>query len=231
MTPRILLVEDDPGLVLTLADRLQNEGYTVECRQDGESGLEEGTNQSYDLIILDVMLPRRSGFDVCRKLRDAEIGSPILMLTARGEVVDKVVGLKSGADDYLTKPFEMMELLARIEALMRRAPVRRSRNAGSFQIGPIAVDFRRAEVTRHGKPVTLSAREYRLLAYLVDHCGETVARDELLTQVWGYTATTDTRTVDVHMAWLRQKLEENPKIPRYLQTVRGLGYRLSDEGL
>ena len=175
------------------------------------------------------MLPRRSGFDVCKKLRESEIGVPILMLTARGEVVDKVVGLKSGADDYLTKPFEMMELLARIEALLRRAPVRRSLNAGTFQLGGIAVDFRRAEVTRAGKPVALSAREYRLLGYLIDHCGETVTREDLLTQVWGYSATTDTRTVDVHMAWLRQKLEENPKYPRYLQTVRGLGYRLSDE--
>jgi two-component system alkaline phosphatase synthesis response regulator PhoP len=229
MTPRILLVEDDPGLVLTLTDRLQNEGYVVESRQDGDSALAEATTQSYDLILLDVMLPKRSGFDVCRKIREAEIGVPILMLTARGEVVDKVVGLKSGADDYLTKPFEMMELLARIEALLRRAPVRRSQNAGAFQLGAIAVDFRRAEVTRKGKPVTLSAREYRLLGYLIDHCGETVSRDVLLTQVWGYSVTTDTRTVDVHMAWLRQKLEENPKYPRYLQTVRGLGYRLSDE--
>jgi two-component system alkaline phosphatase synthesis response regulator PhoP len=229
MTPRILLVEDDPGLVLTLTDRLQNEGYVVESRQDGDSALAEAMRQSYDLILLDVMLPRRSGFDVCKKLRESEIGVPILMLTARGEVVDKVVGLKSGADDYLTKPFEMMELLARIEALLRRAPVRRSLNAGTFQLGGIAVDFRRAEVTRAGKPVALSAREYRLLGYLIDHCGETVTREDLLTQVWGYSATTDTRTVDVHMAWLRQKLEENPKYPRYLQTVRGLGYRLSDE--
>ncbi len=231
MTPRILLVEDDPGLILTLTDRLQNEGYAVESRQDGDSALAEAMGQSYDLILLDVMLPRRSGFDVCKKLRECEIGVPILMLTARGEVVDKVVGLKSGADDYLTKPFEMMELLARVEALLRRAPVRRSLHAGAFELGGIAVDFRRAEVTRGGKPVTLSAREYRLLGYLIDHCGETVTRDELLTHVWGYSATTDTRTVDVHMAWLRQKLEENPKYPRYLQTVRGLGYKLSDEEL
>ena len=229
MTPRILLVEDDPGLILTLSDRLRSEGYAVEVREDGDSGLEAATTQSFDLILLDVMLPGCSGFVVCRTLRKGGAAVPILMLTARGEVVDKVVGFKSGADDYLTKPFEMMELLARVEALLRRAPVRRSREADSFHLGSFAVDFRRAEVTRGGSPVPLSAREYSLLCYLVDHCGEIVSRESLLTEVWGLSAQTDTRTVDVHIASLRQKLEEVPRFPRYLHTMRGLGYRLSED--
>jgi two-component system alkaline phosphatase synthesis response regulator PhoP len=228
MNSRILLVEDDPGLILTLSDRLRSEGYAVEVREDGDSGLAAAMGESYDLVLLDVMLPKRNGFDVCRKLREGGAGVPILMLTARGEVVDKVVGLKSGADDYLTKPFETMELLARIEALMRRAPVRRSRDQGGFQLGALAVDFRRAEVTRNGEAVQLSAREYRLFCYLIDHCEEMVSREELLTQVWGVSAQTDTRTVDVHIAWLRQKLEENPRFPRYLHTIRGQGYKLAE---
>jgi two-component system, OmpR family, alkaline phosphatase synthesis response regulator PhoP len=225
--PRILLVEDEPGLVLTLSDRLQSEGYTVESREDGDAGLAEGLSGGYDLILLDVMLPRKSGFDVCRKLRQSGIETPIMMLTARGEVVDKVVGLQIGADDYVTKPFDMMELLARVEALLRRAPVRRSQAAGSYKFGSIAVDFRKSEVRRDGHPVQLSAKEYQLLCYLIDHRGETLSREQLLSDVWDYQSTISTRTVDVHMVWLRQKLEENPKFPQYLLTLRGLGYRFA----
>jgi two-component system alkaline phosphatase synthesis response regulator PhoP len=225
MTPRILLVEDEAGLVLTVSDRLQSEGYSVESRGDGESGLEAASSGSYDLIVLDVMLPRKSGFDVCRKLRQLEVATPVLMLTARGEVVDKVVGLQLGADDYLTKPFDMMELLARIEALLRRAPARREQPAGVYRFGGVAVDFKKSEVTRDGMAVPLSAREYQLLAYLIEHRGQTLSREQLLTEVWGYQTAVNTRTVDVHMAWLRQKLEENPKTPQHLLTLRGLGYR------
>ena len=225
--PRLLLIEDEAGLTMTLTDRLQSEGYAVESRADGDSGLEEGLSASYDLILLDVMLPKRGGFDVCRKLREAGVLTPILMLTARGEVVDKVVGLKTGAADYVTKPFEMMELLARIEALLRRAPRPKDAAVASYRFGQVAIDFRRAEVTRGGEQVALSAREFHLLRYLVEHRGETLSREQLLSDVWGYGAGMMTRTVDVHMAWLRQKLEENPHYPEYFLTVRGLGYKFA----
>jgi two-component system, OmpR family, alkaline phosphatase synthesis response regulator PhoP len=225
MSHRILLVEDEAGLVLTLTDRLQSEGYTVESAGDGETGLELASSGSFDLILLDVMLPKKSGFDVCRKLRQQDVDTPILMLTARGEVVDKVVGLQLGADDYLTKPFDMMELLARIEALLRRAPARRGQVSGGCRFGAVVVDFKKSEVTRDGRIVPLSAREYQLLAYLIEHRGETLSREQLLTDVWGYHSAISTRTVDVHMVWLRQKLEENPKAPQHLLTLRGLGYR------
>lgn len=225
MKQRILMVEDEPGLVLTLSDRLMSEGYDVDSREDGESGLDQALAQTYDLIMLDVMLPKKSGFDVCRKLRQSGVQTPVLMLTARNQVVDKVVGLQIGADDYLTKPFDMMELLARIEALLRRSLVKPSEAIMAYQFGSVKVDFRKAEVLRDGVGVTLSAREYQLLKYLIEHRGETISRERLLSDVWGYDATPETRTVDVHMAWLRQKLEENPRYPQYLLTLRGLGYK------
>jgi len=225
--PRILLVEDEPGLVLTLADRLTSEGYAVETALDGEQGLSKASAGGFDLIILDVMLPRLSGFELCRRLRQAGLNTPILMLTARSQVVDKVVGLKTGADDYVTKPFDMMELLARIEALLRRAPERKAKTCESYSFGPVRVDFRRAEVLKNGQPVTLSAREYALLRYLIEHRGNALSREELLEKVWGYEPGTTTRTVDVHVAWLRQKLEENPKHPQFILTVRGLGYKFA----
>jgi len=221
---KVLLVEDEPGLVMTLTDRLLAEGYEVESVADAPSAVERGGAGGHDLILLDLMLPGGSGFDVCRTLRQRGVQSPILMLTARGQVDDRVVGLKLGADDYLVKPFEMVELLARIEALLRRAPT-----AGPitdrFRFGDIAVDFRRAEVTRTGRRIDLSAREFKLLRYFVEHRGATISRDELLNEVWGYNAMPFTRTVDVHVAWLRQKLETNPRHPEYLLTVHGLGYK------
>jgi two-component system alkaline phosphatase synthesis response regulator PhoP len=227
MERKILLVEDEPGLVMTLTDRLRAEGYEVESATDGETGLARASSGEFDLMILDVMLPRKSGFDVCRKLRQIGNTVPILMLTARGQVVDKVVGLQLGADDYLTKPFDMMELLARLEALLRRAPGSPAQTAASYQFGAVRVDFRSAEVTRSSKPVSLTAREFQLLHYLIDHRGATLSRDELLSEVWGYDAVPSTRTVDVHMAWLRQKLEKNPKYPEFILTVRGLGYKFA----
>ena len=229
MTRRILLVEDEPGLVLTLTDRLTKEGYTVRSANDGRSGFKLATTESFDLLILDVMLPHSSGLDVCRDLRQRGVKTPILMLTAKSQVVDKVVGLKLGADDYLTKPFEMMELLARVEALLRRAPRRSApANEGSYEFGPIRVDFRSTEVFRDGQAVDLSAREFKLLCYFIEHRGATISRDELLNAVWGYDAMPFTRTVDVHVAWLRQKLEPNPRHPRYILTVHGIGYRFAD---
>ncbi len=222
---RLLLIEDEPGLVLTLADRLGREGYSVETAQDGAIGLERALQEPFELILLDVMLPRQSGFDVLRDLRQQGVDTPVIMLTARGQVVDKVVGLKLGADDYLTKPFEMMELLARIEARLRRAPPPATIDAEAYRFGAIQVDFRKAEVTREGAAINLSAREYQLLRYFIEHRGATISRDELLNQVWGYTAMPNTRTVDVHVAWLRQKIEPNPKHPQYILTAHGLGYR------
>src|SRR5262249_52705801 len=161
MGKRILLVEDEPGLVLTLNDRLTSEGYDVDTERDGEAGLERASNDAFDAIILDVMLPRKNGFDVCRDLRQRGVNTPVLMLTARGQLVDKVVGLKLGADDYLTKPFEMMELLARIEALLRRAPAPQPNSAESYKFGNIQVDFRRAEVERNGQKIEVSAKEFQ----------------------------------------------------------------------
>lgn len=225
MSKRILLVEDEPGLVLTLSDRLTNEGYRIETATDGETGLARASSEGFDLIILDVMLPRKNGFDVCRDLRQQGVLTPVIMLTARGQVVDKVVGLKLGADDYLTKPFEMIELLARIEALLRRVPDQPASSADVYQFGSIRVDFRRAEVYREDKAVELSAREFQLLRYFLEHRGSTLSREELLNEVWGYNSMPTTRTVDVHVAWLRQKLEPNPRHPQFILTIHGLGYK------
>jgi two-component system alkaline phosphatase synthesis response regulator PhoP len=221
---------------MTLTDRLVSEGFAVETATDGETGLQRALTETFDLIILDVGLPRKNGFDVCRDLRQRSVGIPIIMLTARGQVVDKVVGLKIGADDYVTKPFEMMELLARIEALLRRVPPTTFATANAkgsatgetgdvYSFGVIHADFRRAEVTREGERIELSAREFKLLHYFIEHRGATISRDELLNEVWGYNAMPSTRTVDVHIAWLRQKLETNPHYPQFILTIHGLGYK------
>ncbi|MGE5235094.1 MAG: response regulator transcription factor [Acidobacteriota bacterium] len=225
VAPRVLVVEDEPSLALTLADRLRAEGYRVETRVDGESALEAAASDTFDLVILDVMLPGIDGFEVCRALRRSSEGLPILMLTARTQILDKVVGLKLGADDYLTKPFEMAELLARVEALLRRARPSGSSAPGAYHFGDVRVDFRRAEVTREGQPVALSAMEYKLLRCFIVHRGEVLSRDQLLDEVWGHEATPFSRTVDVHVASLRQKVEPSPSRPRYVVTVHGLGYR------
>ena len=223
---RLLLVEDEPGLVLTLTDRLTREGYAVETSGDGESALERAASGSFDLILLDVMLPTMNGFDVLRELRRRAVDIPVILLTARGQVVDRVVGLKLGADDYVTKPFEMMELLARIEARLRRVPLP-ARPADGYGFGTIRVDFRRAEVTRDGQPIELSAREFQLLRYFIEHRGATLTREELLNEVWGYNAMPSTRTVDVHVAWLRQKVEPTPRHPQFILTVHGMGYKFA----
>lgn len=227
MTQRILLVEDEPGLVMTLSDRLKSEGYDVATAQDGEAGLVRATSEPFDLIILDVMLPRRSGLDVCRDLRHRNVTTPIIMLTARGEIIDKVVGLKIGADDYVTKPFEMMELLARVEVQLRRTKVGATLSTEVYQFGDVRVDFRRAEVYRGHDVVGLSAKEFTLLRYFIEHRGAALSRDELLNEVWGYNAEVSTRTVDVHVAWLRQKLETNQRHPQFILTIHGLGYKFS----
>jgi two-component system alkaline phosphatase synthesis response regulator PhoP len=209
-----------------LTDRLRSEGYHVEHAGDGLSALERASKESFDVILLDVMLPGANGFDVCRDLRNKGVTTPIIMLTARGQVADKVVGLKLGADDYLAKPFDMMELVARIEAQIRRAATATQViTAQQYAFGNIAVDFRKAEVRRDDGEIELSAREFQLLRYFIEHRGATLSRDELLNEVWGYNAMPSTRTVDVHVAWLRQKIEPNPRHPQYVLTVHGLGYK------
>ena len=223
MNENILLVEDEDALRTTLGDRLRGEGYVVDTAKDGQEGMEKITTAPFDLLILDIMLPYRSGFDLCRDIRQAGLATPILFLTARNEVVDKVVGFKLGGDDYVTKPFEAAELLVRVEALLRRAPVQAGR--GVHQIGSLRVDVGRKEVTRDGKPIYLSGREFQLLRYLMERAGKTISRAELLRAVWGYVAGAYTRTVDVHIFSLRQKLEEEPSRPALIITVSGVGYK------
>jgi two-component system, OmpR family, alkaline phosphatase synthesis response regulator PhoP len=226
-TARLLLVEDEPGLQLTLSDRLSAEGYSVETAGDGDTAIRRAGGEPFDIIVLDVMLPGRDGFEVARTLRQQGVATPILMLTARTLVVDRVVGLKLGADDYLTKPFDTMELLARLEALLRRAPASSGVALERYQFGEVLVDVRRAEVTREGQPLDLSAKEFQLLRYFIEHRGSTLSREALLQDVWGYTAMPSTRTVDVHVAWLRQKLEPNPRVPQFILTVHGMGYKFA----
>jgi len=230
---RILLIEDEPGLVLTISDLLAGEGYEVEAAQDGEKGLEmasEGAGTGpgfYDAIILDLMLPRKSGLDVCRELRQKGVDTAILMLTARGQVIDRVVGLKLGADDYLTKPFDPAELLARLEALLRRVNKENRIAVETFEFSDVFVDFRRAEVRRAGRPVNLASKELQLLRYLIDNRERVVPREEIMRKVWEYASEASSRTIDTHVAWLRQKLEENAQTPRHIQTIRGKGYRFT----
>jgi two-component system alkaline phosphatase synthesis response regulator PhoP len=227
MSSRILLIEDEPGLVLTVSDLLSTEGYEVESAADGEIGLSKAIDGKFDLVILDVMLPRKTGFDVCRELRQKGIDVAILMLTAKTQVVDRVVGLKLGADDYLTKPFDPAELLARVEALLRRVQKENRIPVQSFQFGDVEIDFERAVLLKSGQPVTLASKELQLLRYLVDNRGRVVPREELLQNVWEYSSDVSSRTIDVHVAWLRQKLEDNPQNPKHIHTIRGKGYRFS----
>lgn len=224
MNPRILLIEDEPGVSLTLCDLLAGEGYDVESAADGNRGLARALGEPFDLIILDLMLPGKSGLDVCRELRQQGRDTAVLMLTARAQLVDRVVGLKLGADDYLTKPFEPPELLARVEALLRRVKRANLPPVSRFQFGDVEVDFENGDVLRKGVPVGLAAKELELLRYLIDHRGNVVSREELLEAVWRYQPGVSSRTIDVHIAWVRQKLEHNPQSPKHIRTVRGVGY-------
>ena len=225
MSIRILLVEDEPGLVLTLTDLLRGEGYEIQKAADGVTGLAFAVEGSFDLMILDVMLPEKNGLDVCRELRQRGIEVPILMLTAKTHLVDRVVGLRLGADDYLGKPFEAPELLARVEALLRRSRKVRCSQVTCFSYGAVEIDFEKRDVRRKGVPVNLAGKELELLRYLIERRGSVVTRDELLGNVWDYHPGASSRTIDVHVAWLRQKLEDDPQRPRHIHTIRGLGYR------
>ncbi len=225
----VLLVEDEEALRVFLGDSLRTEGYAVEYASDGPEGLEKALRLPVDLVVLDVMLPGKSGFEVCQAIRRAGKSLPILMLTARNQIQDTVTGLKIGADDYVTKPFDMAELKARIGALLRRALDGGAVPAAVYEFGSIRVNLRGTEVTRNGKVVDLSAREFQLLQFLIEHRGETLSRDTLLREVWGYGAKIYTRTVDVRIASLRQQLEDDPKDPRYILTVQGFGYKFRPE--
>ncbi|HVE70410.1 MAG TPA: response regulator transcription factor [Thermoanaerobaculia bacterium] len=218
--PELLLVEDNASLVLTLRDRLRNAGHHVSVERDGEMGLETATQQRFDCILLDVGLPKMSGFDVVRELRRRNVQTPVLMLTARGDVLDRVAGLKLGADDYLPKPFEMVELLARIEALLRRTP-QASPMPDTYDFGALHFDFRARKATRDGVPLDVSDLELNVLRYLVEHRGTIVTREELLANVWKHDAPPLTRTVDVRIAALRAKLGD----PSLIVTVHGVGYK------
>lgn len=227
MSSRILLVEDEPGLVLTLSDLLGAEGYSVESATDGPAGLAKASSGQFDLVILDVMLPGKNGFEVCRELRQRGKDVAVLMLTARSQLTDRVAGLKLGADDYLQKPFEPPELMARIEALLRSVKKEKLTPVVRFQFGGVEVDFEKGVVHKRGGQIAVAAKELDLLRYLVDHRGKVVSRDELLEAVWEYQPGVSSRTIDVHITWLRQKLEDRPQNPRHILTVRGVGYRFS----
>ena len=224
---RILLVEDESNLRRTLTDLLKSDGYLVESSGDGIEAQELAMMNPFDVIILDVMLPSRNGFEVCRHLREHGNNTPILMLTARSELNNKVQGFKAGSDDYLTKPFETPELEARIEALLRRASHGPRVELQFYDFDGIHVDFTKSRITKNGKNILLGERESRLLRYLIERKGTVLSRDELLQEVWGYKSIPLTRTVDVHIAWLRQKIEEDAKNPRYIVTVHGQGYRFA----
>ena len=220
---RILVVEDDPAMSVALRDGFEFEKHLVQMASDGEEGLRLATRGDHDVIILDVMLPKKSGLDVCKDLRKLGNSTPIIMLTARGQEIDKIVGLKLGADDYVTKPFSFMELLARVEAVMRR--VQRTAAADEVEFGEVRLDFRTYQATKKKEPLDLTPREFRILRYFLDHSGEIVTRDALLNHVWGYDSSAFTRTVDTHMARLRQKIEQVPSDPRHLITIHRVGYK------
>jgi DNA-binding response OmpR family regulator len=221
---RILIVEDEPAMVSGLRDNFEFEGYEVITAGDGVEGLERALKDSPDLVVLDVMMPRMSGLDVCKQLKVKKPALPIIMLTARGQEVDKVVGLELGADDYVTKPFSIRELLARVKAVLRRAQGA-PKNQEQYSFGDVEVNVRSCRVIRGGRPLDFSAKEFELLKYFLSHPGETVTRDRLLEDVWGYERYPSTRTVDAHIVRLRQKLEPKPEEPRFILTVHGVGYK------
>lgn len=230
MSDKVLVVEDEPTLLETLEYNLAREGYEVHTADDGPTALEVARREHPDLILLDVMLPGLDGFEVCRILRQ-EMSVPVLMLTARDEEVDKVVGLEMGADDYMTKPFSMRELLARVRAMLRRVEMLQREAASAHDTAPpiaagdLEIDTGRHRVSLSGVPIALSPREFELLSFLASNRGQVLSRDVLLDRVWGYEYVGDTRTVDVHVRWLRQKIEADPGNPTHLLTVRGVGYK------
>jgi DNA-binding response OmpR family regulator len=221
---RVLIVEDDPSMAIALRDGFEFEGYGVTVAKDGPTGFRLATEKDLDIIILDVMLPQMSGLDVCKKLRNAGNSIPIILLTARGQEIDKVLGLKTGADDYVTKPFSFMELVARVEALLRRTS-KHIANLEQYQFGEIILNFKKNEAMLGEEMLDLSPREFKILKYFIEHQGEVVTRDQLLDAVWGYDSFPFTRTVDTHIAKLRHKIKDDPTNARHILTVHRAGYK------
>lgn len=224
---KILIVEDEESILMALEDNLSLEGYEVESARDGEQGFSMSKEGKFDLIILDIMLPRMDGFDVCRQLRQSGTMTPILMLTAKSQEVDKVVGLELGADDYVTKPFSSRELLARVKALLRRQrPIQQGPDQAAF--GDVEVDFKKYKAKKGGKPLHLTALEFSLLHFLFQNKGRVVSRDTILDEVWGRSTYIQPRTVDKHIAELRRKIEDNPSVPQYIIGIRSVGYKFAE---
>jgi DNA-binding response OmpR family regulator len=222
---RILVIEDEPQMQLGLRDNLELEGYEVQVASDGDEGLNKAASFNPDLVILDIMLPKKNGFDVCRELRARSNATPIVMLTARSAETDKVLGLELGADDYVTKPFSITELLARVRAVLRRAGSQKSTAADSARIGDIDVDFKLHQARRGRTRIEFTAREFELLRYFVQHTGQVVTREQILNEVWGYEEFPTTRTIDNFVAKLRQKIERAPHAPEHILTIHGSGYK------
>jgi DNA-binding response OmpR family regulator len=223
---KVLIVEDDQAMAVALRDGFAYEGYAVQVARDGADGLRLASERELDLVILDVMLPKMNGLDVCKQLRSDGKNTPIIMLTARGQEIDKVLGLKTGADDYVTKPFSFLELMARVEAVLRRAS-KPTETIEQINFGDIEMCFKKFEATKSGQTLDLSPREFKMMRYFVEHRGEVVSRDQLLDAVWGYDYLPLTRTVDMHIAKLRQKIEDTPSDPHYIITVHRVGYKFT----
>lgn len=223
---KILLVEDEPQMQRGVKDNLEFEGHEVEVAGDGKAGLQKLLENSYDLVLLDVMLPHLSGLDVCRKAREKNVMTPIIMLTARGEEIDKVLGLELGADDYITKPFGLRELLARVKAALRRAEGSTGSSAEKIVLGSVRIDFATYNASRSDKSLLMTPKEFEILKFLWHHRNKVVSRDQLLTNVWGYDDTISTRTVDNFILRLRQKIEDDPAHPKHIITIHGIGYKL-----
>jgi two-component system alkaline phosphatase synthesis response regulator PhoP len=222
---RLLLVEDEKGIAIVIADLLRGEGHTVEAVADGETGLQRALTGNFDLLILDVMLPGINGYEICKRVREHGFEGAILMLTARAQVNDRVEGLRKGADDYLIKPFSPEELAARAHALLRRVHKKGVTPVVSYKFGDVEIDFSQMEIVKNGQPLSLTGKEWELLRFLINNRGQILSRDAILAKVWGEQKFITPRTVDVHIAWLRQKLEKNPQSPRHILTIRGEGYR------
>ena len=228
MKKTVLIVEDEPGISMALRDELEFEGFRVLLAEDGPSGLRTMVGDLPDVVLLDLMLPGKNGFEICREARKAGVNAPIIMLTARTEGADKVRGLELGADDYVTKPFQLSELVARIRAVLRRYE-RNSGEARVYRLGELQVDLRKREVLRAGEPVELTRKEFQLLELMLGRPGEVITRDEFLDSIWGEEVYVTPRTVDTHMATLRKKIEDDPNEPEYLLSVRGIGYKLNEK--
>lgn len=224
--PKILIIEDEESILLPLEDNLRLEGYEVVSAKDGIQGLSMAKEQNYDLIVLDIMLPKMDGFEVCRQLRQDKIATPLLMLTAKSQEVDKVLGLELGADDYVTKPFSPRELLARVKAILRRAQ-QTQQGIDFFRFGDVEVDFKKYEAKKGGETISLTALEFALLHFLIQNRGQVVHRHKILDEVWGEDIYVDARTVDKHISLLRKKVEDDPQNPRFIIGVRGIGYKFA----